>query len=564
MTGGKAGLLRIASVLLATCALASAQTRTISGKVTDENGRPVAGALVEVTSVTDALVGFVARERRRTDGTTWRATTNRNGEFVVGVPTSGIYLVEASKEGVGYQQSDIVVEYVSVTMNLTLAKPSALDAGQWCADDTTKTRRHEDLKAFNESTAAGKAGHPALARLLRWLEAVQLHTAGCNDSPMHEVGRWSRADLETLLGDLANLSAFRRWIKEKPLETSTNARSAVEPLSGGGSRRQSEARFVRDSDRVAAIVLYNRRFNVEDIDRIFHGNDTLRRGALLHTDIATFVRGDSSPYPTVDDGRSQGTRPGTVHWQIGRQLLEDVTPAPGIDAGVLLWYRAVSAYLFAEGDLAEATQHLARARQVFPNHPHFLLDSAYLHLELSSPAVQASVEDVRAGGSDLAVESRRGELQRAERFLRATLSVEPGNIDARIRLGRALGDLGRHADAAAELRKVIDTPPEGELLYLAELFLGREEHALGRKDEAKRRYERASALYPDAQSPQLALAHLARESGDRTAAHRALRTITSPPEADPADPWLWYYKPHRADAEPLMQSMQTQLSGGSP
>ncbi len=545
----------LVAALLATCAAASAQTRTIRGRVTDEAGGPVAGALVEVTSVSDALVGFVSREQRRTDGTTWRATTNRNGEFVVGVPTSGIYLVAASKEGIGHQETDIIVEYASVpSVNLTLAKPSVPDAAQGCAYATT-------LKTFNESTAAAKAGHPALARLLRWLEAVQLHTAGCNDSPMLEVGRWSRADLETLLADLANLSAFQRWIKEKPLETSTNARSGVDPLSGGGSRRQSEARFVRDSDRVAAIVLYNRRFNAEDIDRIFHGNDTLRRGALLHTDIAIFVPGDFSQYPTVDDGRSHGARPGTVHWQIGRQLLDDVTPAPGSDPGVLLWYRAVSAHLFAEGNLAEASQHLAKARQMFPNHPDFLLDSAYLHLELSSPAVQASVLEIRAGGSDAAVESRRSELQRAERFLRDTVSVEPGSVDARIRLGHTLGELGRHSDAAVELRRVIDAQPEAERLYLAELFLGREEHALGRRDEAKRRYERASALYPDAQSPQLALAQLARESGDRAAAHRALRTITNPPEANPDDPWLWYYKPHRTDAEPLMQSMQTQLSG---
>jgi tetratricopeptide (TPR) repeat protein len=266
----------------------------------------------------------------------------------------------------------------------------------------------------------------------------------------------------------------------------------------------------------------------------------------------------------VDDGRSQGARPGTVHWQIARQLLENVTPAPASDPDVLLWYRAVSAHLFAEGNLAEASQHLDKARQMFPNHPQFLLDSAYLHLELSSPAVQASVQEIRASGGAVGVESRRSELQHAERFLRDTLSAAPGSVDARIRLGRTLGDLGRQADAAAELRKAIDAQPDPEPLYLAELFLGRAEHMLGRKDEAKRRYERASALYPDAQSPQLALAHLARESGDRAAAHRALRTITSPPEASPVDPWLWYYKPHREDAEALMQSMEAQLSSGSP
>jgi Flp pilus assembly protein TadD len=394
---------------------------------------------------------------------------------------------------------------------------------------------------------------------LRWLDAVQLHTAGCSDAVIPEIGRWSTGDLEALLGDLANLSAFLRWVREPPLHSSISARTSIESLTGG-ARRENKAEFVRDPVRVGAILLYNRRFDLEDIEKIFHGNDTLRRGAVLHADIAIFVPGDYQRYPTVDDGRRQSVRRGSVHWQIGRQLLDTMSPAPASNAGALLWYRAVSAHLFRQGQLAEATQHLAKARQVFPSDPGLLLDSAYLHLELSSPAIQAAVQELRREGTDALVDTRRNELQYAERFLRDALKIAPDNVDARCRLGHTLGELGRHAEAVVELRRAIDTDADARQRYLSELFLGRQEYALGRRDEAKRRYENAAALFPEAQSPQLALAHLAREAGDRAAALGALRMLATPPGGSREDPWLWYYKPHLIDAEPLMQQMRQQLT----
>jgi tetratricopeptide (TPR) repeat protein len=544
------------AVLLGIAAPVSGQTRQIAGKVTDADGQPVAGAVVEVTSLSGAVVGFVDREQRRAGGQKYRATTNVNGDYGVAVAVSGVYLVVASKDSVGTDQREIVVRFGSVpSVNLRLAKAvAAATANIDCATPGSNA-------AFEGSAAVAAAvgSHPALIRLLRWLDTVRSHTAGCPDSPLREIGAWAPADLETLLADVANIAAFQRWVRESPDEANATVRTSIDSLTGG-PRRQSEASFVRDPNRGAAIHLYTQRFDLEVIEKIFHGNETLRRGALLHADIAIFVPGDFQRYPTVDDGRSLSARPGTVHWQIGRQLLDTISPAPRADAGALLWYRAVSAHFFRQGQLAEATQHLAKARRVFPNHAELLLDSAYLHLELSSPAIQTAVGELRAAGTGVLVDTRRNELQYAERFLRDTLRVAPGNTEARYRLGHTLGELGRYPDAAAELRQVIDAQPVDEQLYLAELFLGRQEQALGRRDEAKRRYENAAAIFPNAQSPQLALGHLARESGDRAAALSALRTITTAPDGNREDPWLWYYKPHLTDAESLMHEMRTQLS----
>ncbi len=544
-----AALISIAVLTVATHALA--QARPIRGKVTDDQGRAVAGAAIEVTSISESIVGFVVQDQRRPGGRKWQAISSENGDYMVGVSTSGVYLVSASMEGVGFDETQIVVELGGVpNVNLRLRKAvSARVGGDECAGST-------DVKTFGQGTAAANTRHPSLARLLRWLEAVRLHTPGCGDSPVLEVGKWSPSDLETLLGDLGNLSAFLRWVQEKPDERSTEARSSIKSLTGGVPR-PSEARFVRDSDR-AAILLYNRRFNLDEIEGIFHGNDTLRRGAVLHADIAVFVPGNFIQYPVVDDGRRKGGRRGTVHWQIGRQLLDTQGPGPGADGSTLLWYRAVSAYLFREGHLAEVAQHLDSARQVFPKHPMVLLDSAYLHLELSSPAIQAAVQEIRTEGSDVAVNSRRSELQSAERFLRELLAIAPDDAEARSRLGHTLGELGRHEEAAAELRRAIAANSNSKQLYLAELFLGRQEHALGRRAEAQRRYENAAEIFPDAQSPRLALSHLAGQAGDRAAALRALRNITAPVGADDRrnDPWLYYYRPHLEDAGPLMREMR--------
>ena len=110
-----------------------------------------------------------------------------------------------------------------------------------------------------------------------------------------------------------------------------------------------------------------------------------------------------------------------------------------------------------------------------------------------------------------------------------------------------IGQLGRHDEAAAELRKALGAGLPRESQYYAELFVGREEQALGRSEAARESFERASELYPLAQSPRLALSHLARQSGDRTRALQALRYVSELPAnaLRREDPWWDYYSVHR-------------------
>ncbi len=510
---------------------AFAQVRRIQGKVVDEQGQPVAGAAIEATVVSLPSADFAVRNNQHT----WRAQTNADGTYIVTVPSSGQYVVTATKEGVGADQTKVGVQRSGlVTANLTLWKtPAPTIVTKNCGTSSP-------IGAFERSPLAAGA-NAGLARLLAWLESVQLHTPGCGDSPALEVSRWPVRDLDTLLRDVRELVTFLQRAADERAE-----------YAGRGSMQRDRLIF----------FIYDRRFTLDELERRFYGsqplraNDVLRRGAVLHADIGIFVPGDLGRYPLVQDGGRRGWRGGSSHWDVGRQLLDSITPAPGADAGALLWYRAVSAHLFRAGNLAELAAHLARARDVFPKSPDILLDSACLHQELSSPPIQASIQQLRADSVSVAVNSRRSELERTERFLREALSLAPDDAGALVRLGHTLGELGRHKEAAAELRQAIDARPDKPRLYLAELFLGRAEAALGRRDEARRHYERAASLYPSAQSPLLALSGLARQTGDRASAQRSLAGLVAVSDSEPFDPWWEFYQSHKDDADVLMARMQ--------
>ena len=112
-----------------------------------------------------------------------------------------------------------------------------------------------------------------------------------------------------------------------------------------------------------------------------------------------------------------------------------------------------------------------------------------------------------------------------------------------MRHGNTLGRLGRHQEAIAELRRAIADGAEGDLLYLAHLFLGREEEANRNIEAARESYEHAARVRPTAQTPRLALSLLARRIGDRAAAQRELDALARLPLAENRrdDPWWKYF-----------------------
>jgi tetratricopeptide (TPR) repeat protein len=127
-----------------------------------------------------------------------------------------------------------------------------------------------------------------------------------------------------------------------------------------------------------------------------------------------------------------------------------------------------------------------------------------------------------------------------------------------MRHGRVLGGLAKHADAASELRRAAGELTDPQQLYYAELFLGAEEAALGNREAARAAYDRAARLFPQAQSPLLALSEIARRSGDRNGALRAadrLFALQDEPATERDDPWWMYYVAQARDADALLEAL---------
>jgi tetratricopeptide (TPR) repeat protein len=357
-----------------------------------------------------------------------------------------------------------------------------------------------------------------------------------------EIGGWPSAHFDTLVVDIRKLQAF---------------------LDRDRKRRTPQRQ---------RLELYERLFSADDVEEMLGGNATLRRGATLHADVARLVpdasrneMGASRSY-LVRDGTPQSLGSDSAHWRIGRELLAEVRPSPSEDATALLWYRAGSAHLLRTGDLDEALEHLEEARQVFPSSWEVLLDSAYLHQKFSSPMTQAARAALIATGVTTPVGPEQTELERAAGFFRRALALNPVHVEARVRLGRILGQLGRHREAAAELSAALQAGPTGDLLYYAELLLGRAEEGLGRRDSARAHFQNAAALHPRAQSPRLALSQLLRQAGDRRGALDTLQAVTALPATlnGRSDPWWEYYDVHVEDADDLIDELYAVVKQDAP
>jgi tetratricopeptide (TPR) repeat protein len=169
--------------------------------------------------------------------------------------------------------------------------------------------------------------------------------------------------------------------------------------------------------------------------------------------------------------------------------------------------------------------------------------SGWLYEGLASPRVQLVVQRARLStGMSYAIGSADANFRRAERFLRRAIELDERALEARVRLGRVLGQQGRHEDASRELQRAAADASENRFAYYAHLFLGAEEAALDRLDRAREAFERAAALYPGAQSPALSLSLLARRTGDRAGAARILERALAAArgESDRDDPWRGY------------------------
>lgn len=430
-----------------------------------------------------------------------------------------------------------------------------------------------------------------------WLKALLDHEQGISDQPLTTVASWWGDDLQALWMDVGSLVRLMRipgtvrfsWqtqTDQKPRDirytpVQLQRLRAMACIAAGTVREAPCFTILRQRDLVDddLLELAIRVHDSQDADNLI-----LRRGAMLHSDIAMLKPAPSQPRPTakwspgsggyrvqIQDGRQMNLSQADDHWTIARGLLANVRPpdsnrpAPGRDAMVRLWYHATAAWMQDAGD--HETIHLDRAREIFPNDPDILFLSGTQHETYASAAVQSVREGaVLPAGVTLLIESEGRELRQAETFFRRSITAKRDQPEAHLRLGHVLAGLNRHADAVPEFEEALNTTVDDLLRYYGLLMLGTSQEALGRYDDAHASYEKASTFYPSAQSPYLALTELARRRGDRTAALRSIQEVFDLPwsQFQRYDPWWDYDIAQARNVGDLLKQLRRPFMNGAP
>jgi tetratricopeptide (TPR) repeat protein len=297
-----------------------------------------------------------------------------------------------------------------------------------------------------------------------------------------------------------------------------------------------------------------------DEERQGNVNRLLERGALLHADVGMLGSpGDEPPPPggrrpvfNTEDGRHTGNDTESYHWTFAYALLDALRPGPAASVYARAWYVAIGAYMQRLRFISASDRHFARARRLFPADAELLFRGACALETLSSPSVRVAIDSIALPPRErFDVPSAGACAHQAEEIFRRALAADPGMSEARVRLARLLGDRGQHEQARDELLRVSVDDAGAVGRYFVALFLGREQEALLREDQARAAYEKAVSACPSAQSPLLALARLEHRLGNRPAALDAMARLWRLPTAvrDRDDPWFQYYLMQGADAD---------------
>jgi tetratricopeptide (TPR) repeat protein len=393
-----------------------------------------------------------------------------------------------------------------------------------------KSEALEPLHAPPETPAAA-APRKKSEKIRLWCAGAAQHVPGKPDAAAVAIAGWTDKDLDVAISYVTKLA-------------SQPPKSARRTLARASIRR--------------ILGLTNQEAQQADLSRI------LKQGALLHTDIALLGL-NAGRYQNADQGMAVFADgrvfiyPKTFHWALARKLVDLVASRRPQDPAIKQWYIATTAHMQSRGLLGYAGTNLEYALERFPSDNRILFYAGVLHEAWASPANQVPLPQ----GASVSYGSKESELKQAQQFFRKALADNPGFSELHLHLGRVTGLLGQHDQAVAELQLAAASIKDPQLLYFDSLYLGYEFEMLCRRNEALAQYERAAMLFPNAQSPLLALSQLAHSENDVQGASLALQRVFALPRSDPwrADPWWTYNVSHVRDAARQVEEMYRMFGG---
>jgi tetratricopeptide (TPR) repeat protein len=420
------------------------------------------------------------------------------------------------------------------------------------------------------ASASPSAAVDEVPLFLRWEAAVVGHTPGQADAALQSVWSMGLDDRKAVNDKLQNFLD----VLAKPL---------------GTEGPDSDPRL---PDRVSInehIVIAAR-----EAAHRFTPSMFLERAAMLHADAVMFDRRPAGPPPaaskptartagltgargvlvsepqaqtpegsgfvTLQDGETTGRIAENWNWPFARGLLDRVKPMLDTDPFVAAWYHGTASYLMRHGDFGEIVRHLDRAAEILPNNARILFDRGTVAEAFAMNVFQQIASERAPGTQPLWVgtptvtstaqrrdwhlpEADASNLQARELYER-TIALNPGYIEAHVRLARLLELEGEFAGALDQVDKALALHPPSDVAFYAHLFAARAANALGQDEAAAKHASAALALYPSAASALLAESYTALHRIDPGTAVEALSQLgeqpVDPVTASQLDPWQQY------------------------
>jgi tetratricopeptide (TPR) repeat protein len=256
---------------------------------------------------------------------------------------------------------------------------------------------------------------------------------------------------------------------------------------------------------------------------------TLRAAAMLHSDVglAAFRNRNLQEFEfqiAIADG-----------WLA---LADDRRSTPGSLRS--RWNVTVARLLLANGEIGMAERHLARVNDRISGDIAILLAYGTVK-ETQASRLGAEYSRGRLDAPALSRKPRAAALLAAIPLFEKAIGIEPGLVEAKLRLAHVHILKGDDATADAILTPIVGRPLPPQTKYLALLMLGGIRERQQQIDTAARGYVDAILAVPDGQSAYLALAQVMHRAGQSAEAATVLERLFGRAILNPAaDPW-WTY-----------------------